>query len=128
MTADLHVLEPGIVVFRRPFTATIPIDEAELVDITFTPADTLFVLNDLGEGHFVWRYRGSTLRGEVFWDPDEPLASTDTVALVRPARTVWWVRVRNAAGQQGWIVGDYAKMATGGYMDEIERCTRTAKG
>jgi hypothetical protein len=122
LTADLHVLEPGIVVFRRAFRTTIPIDEAGLVDITFTPADTLFVLYDLGEGHFVWRYRGSTMRAEVFWDPYGPPASSDSLGLVRPAKTVWWVRVRNAAGEEGWIVGDYSKMATGGYMDEVERC------
>ena len=121
LTADLHVLEPGIVVFRRPFTTTIPIDEAGLVDITFMPADTLFVLNYMGEGAVVWRYRGSTMVGDMFWDPDPP-ASRDTFGLVRPGKTVWWVRVRNASGQEGWIVGDHAKMATGGYMDEIERC------
>ncbi len=122
LTADLHVLEPGIVVFRRPFTATLPIDEAGLVDITFTPADTLFVLNYLGEGEFVWRYRGSTMRGDMFWDPDAPPASSDRFGLVRPAKTVWWVRARNATGREGWIVGDDAKLATGGYMDEVERC------
>lgn len=126
-TADLHVLEPGVVVFRRPFTTTIPIDEAGLVDITFVPADTLFVLIDLGEGEVVWRYRGSTMRGEMFWANDPP-ASSDTFGLVRPAKTIWWVRVRKPPGQEGWIVGDYAKMATGGYMDEIERCLHTKKG
>lgn len=123
LTADLHVLEPGIVAFRRPFTTTIPIDEAGLVDITFSPADTLFVLNYLGEGAVVWRYRGSTMRGDMFW-ADRPPAARDTFGLVRPGKTVWWVRVRNTTGQEGWIVGDYDKMATGGYMDEIERCLR----
>jgi len=34
------------------------------------------------------------------------------------------VRVRNVAGTEGWIVFDYDKMATGGYMDEVERCSR----
>ena len=126
LTADLHVLEPGIVLFRRPFTTTVPIDESGLVDITFLPADTLFVLIDLGEGEVVWRYRGSTMRGEMFW-AHEPPASSDTFGLVRPAKTVWWVRVRNATGQEGWLVGDYQKMATGGYMDEIERCLHPTK-
>lgn len=124
LTADLHVLEPGIVAFRRPFTTTIPIDEAGLVDITFSPADTLFVLNYLGEGAVVWRYRGSTMVGDMFWGSDRPPAARDTFGLVRPGRTVWWVRVRNTTGQEGWIVGDYDKMATGGYMDENERCLR----
>jgi len=126
LTADVHVLEPGVVVFRRPYTTTIPADEAGLVDITFTPADTLFVLNYIGEGQVVWRFRGSTMRGDVFWDPDTPPTAADTMALVRAAKTLWWVRVRSA-GQEGWIVGDYQKMATGGYMDEIERCLHPAK-
>jgi hypothetical protein len=116
-----------MVVFRRPFTTTIPIDEAGLVDITFTPVDTLFVLNYIGEGRVVWRFRGSTMTGDMFWDPDEPPAPRDTVALIRPPKTIWWVRVRNVGEQEGWIVGDYAKMATGGYMDEVERCLRTTK-
>lgn len=124
LTADVHVLEPGVVVFRRPYTTTIPVDEAGLVDVTFTPADTLFVLNYIGEGTVVWRFRGSTMRGDMFWDPDEPPSPTDTFALVRPAKTVWWVRVRNVAGREGWIVGDYGRMATGGYMDEVERCSK----
>lgn len=122
LTADLHVLEPGILVFRRPFATTILLDEIGLVDLPFTPADTLFVLFDLGEGEVVWRYREGTMHGQMFWDPRRPLGSSDTVGLVRLARKVWWVRVRNGTGQEGWIVGDYYKMATGGYMDEIERC------
>jgi len=49
---------------------------------------------------------------------------TDTAVLVRRPNTTRWVHARNAAGQEGWIVFDYQKMATGGYMDEIERCLR----
>ncbi len=30
-------------------------------------------------------------------------------------------------GTEGWIVEDGDKMATGGYMDEIERCLHPAK-
>lgn len=125
LTGDVHVVEPGMVVFRHPYTATIAVDEAGVVDVRFTPADTLFVLNYYGEGVVTWRFRGSTIRGDVFWNEMDPPTPTDTFVLVRPARTVWWVRVRNATGQEGWIVGDYHKMATGGYMDEVERCLQT---
>ena len=130
LTADLHVLEPGIVVFGQSFTASLLEGELAGVEITFTPADTLFVLNDLGEGHVVWRYRGSTMVGEQFWGSESarPLTPGMTYALVRQPKTLWWVRVRNATGKEGWIVGDYRKMATGGYMDEIERCTQTRRG
>ena len=68
--------------------------------------------------------------GEQFWGSESarPLTPGMTYALVRPTKTLWWVRVRNTPGQEGWIVGDTRKMATGGYMDEIERCTQTRKG
>ncbi|SRR6266545_677322 len=131
LSADVHVDVPGMVVFRHPYS-TYVYEQGEPVDIRFTPADTLFVLNYIGEGAVVWWFRGQAIEANEFWgdDPDEPLAPnpTDTVALVRRTQTVWWVHVRNAAGKEGWIVGDYSKMATGGYMDEIERCLHTAKG
>ena len=128
VTGDVHVVESGMVVFRHPYTATIVVDEVGIVDVKFTPADTLFVLNYFGEGAVTWRFRGSTIRGDVFWNEMDPPAPADTFALVRPAKTVWWVRVSNAAGQEGWIVGDFYKMATGGYMDEVERCLHPKKG
>jgi hypothetical protein len=125
LNADVHVDVPGMVVFRRAFSTSLYEGDTP-VDLTFTPGDTLFVLNYIGEGARMWWFRGHPIEAFAFWDddPEEPLARNpaDSVALVRRTQTVWWVHVRNAAGKEGWIVGDYSKMATGGYMDEIERC------
>ena len=122
LTIDLHVEAPGMVVFRHPMSNTPEAEGNEVDSIAFTPADTLYLLNSHGEGYWVWWFRGQLGEGYQFWrDTKDP---ADTAVLVRPAKTIHWVRVRNAAGQEGWIVGDYQKMATGGYMDEIERCLR----
>jgi len=132
VTADVHVMVPGMVVFRD--TISSPVDErGEPIDsIRFTPADTLYLLNVRGEGYLVWWFRGQAADGYQFW-AGEPYGMrradpTDPAVVIRGPRSVWWVRVRNAAGREGWIVGDYHKMATGSYMDGIERCLHTAKG
>jgi len=110
LTIDLHVEVPGVVVFRHAMSNP-PGREGDQVDsIAFTPSDTLYLLNSLGEGDWVWWFRGQLGQGYEFW------GDTDTAVLVRRPKTIHWVRVRNAAGQEGWIVGDH--------MDEIERCLR----
>ena len=131
LTIDLHVEVPGMVVFRHPMSNTPEAEGNEVDSIAFTPADTLYVLNSHGEGYLVWWFRGQVLEGYQFWrdiDADELTKyPADTAVLVRRPTTIHWVRVRNAAGQEGWIVGDYQKMATGSYMNEIERCLHLAK-
>ena len=127
LTSDVHVLVPGMVVFRD--TISNAAGEANDVDsIRFTPADTLYTLNYEGEGYLTWWFRGQAAPGYQFWEdfssPKWAPKPTDRVALVRRQKAVTWVRVRNAAGTEGWIVEDGDKMATGGYMDEIERCLR----
>ena len=128
VTADVHVVVAGLVVFRD--TISNPGDEGgEPVDsIRFIPADTLYILNYLGEGYLVWWYRGQAVTGYQFWNDEHASGpySKDVVA-IRSAHSVWWVRVRNAAGKEGWIVGSLDRFATGGYMDEIERCLPPAK-
>lgn len=131
LTIDLHVEVPGMVVFRHAMSNS-PEREGDQVDsIAFTPADTLYLLNSHGEGYLVWWFRGQAAEGYQFWrDIDEDEVTkypADTAVLVRRPKTIPWVRARNAAGQEGWIVLDYQKMATGGYMDEIERCLHPAK-
>jgi len=132
LTIDLHVEVPGMVVFRHPMSNAPEAEGNEIDSIAFTPADTLYLLNSHGEGYLVWWFRGQPGEGYQFWrDIDEDEVTkypADTAVLVRRPKTIHWVRVRNAAGQEGWIVGDYRKMATGGYMDEIERCLHPAKG
>jgi len=131
LTSDVHVEIPGMVVFRD--TISNPgSDAVEIDSIRFTPADTLYTLNYEGEGYLTWWFRGHAASGYQFWEefssPKWAPKPSDPVALVRRQKAVTWVRVRNAAGTEGWIVLDYDKMATGGYMDEIGRCLHTAKG
>jgi hypothetical protein len=131
MTIDLHVEVAGMVVFRHPMSNTPEAEGNEVDSIAFTPADTLYLLNSHGEGYLVWLFRGQLGEGYQFWrdiDADEVAKyPADTAVLVRRPTTIHWVRARNAAGQEGWIVRDYRKMATGGYMDELDRCLHTAR-
>jgi len=124
VTADMHVVVPGMVVFRD--TISNAADEVNEVDsIRFTPADTLYILNYEGEGYLTWWFRGQAAHGYQFWNDEHASGpySNDIVA-IRSAQSVWWVRVRNAAGKEGWIVGSLDRFATGGYMDELDRCLR----
>src|SRR5882762_6095250 len=124
VTADVHVVVPGMVVFRD--TISNGADEVNEVDsIRFTPADTLYILNYEGEGYLTWWFRGQAAHGYQFWNDEHASGpySNDIVA-IRSAQSVWWVRVRNAAGKEGWIVGSLDRFATGGYMDELDRCLR----
>jgi hypothetical protein len=129
-SGDVHIERPGIVVFRH--TTTNSQSAGPQVDsILFTPRDTLFLLNDIGEGYVLWWFRNQVDTGYQFWrdngsDDFVPLPS-DTVAMVRKATVTWWVRVRNEAGQEGWIEHNYYTMATGGYMDEAERCISSGR-
>ena len=125
---DVHVEAPGIITFRD----TVINAEGEAFDvdsIRFIPADTLYILNYLGEGYLVWQYRGQRDTGYQFWNDSRGfVGGPQSVVVLQEAQSTSWVHVRNTAGREGWIVRDWRKMATGGYMDEIERCTQTAKG
>lgn len=127
LTIDLHVEAPGVVVFRHAMSNPPGREGDQVESIAFTPSDTLYLLNSLGEGDWVWWFRGQLGQGYEFWRDIDRDQVTDTAVLVRRPKTIRWVRTRNAAGQEGWIVGDYQKMATGGYMDQIERCLHPAR-
>lgn len=128
VTGDVHVDVPGMVVFRHPYSN--PGDEGgpPVDSIRFSPADTLYVLNGLSEGYLMWYYRGRADIGYQFWigPPFIPGEAEpgDTAIMIRPPHEVWWVRVRNAAGREGWVQYDHHKMARDDRMDERSRCLR----
>src|SRR5207237_2991953 len=62
---DVHVEVPGVVVFRYA-TANPPM-EVHDDSIRFTPADTLFLLNEFSEGYLNWWFRGRAGTGRQFW-------------------------------------------------------------
>ena len=132
LSGDVHVDVAGIVVFRHPYSN--PGDEGgpPVDSIRFLPTDTLYVLNSISEGYLMWYYRGRAETGYQFWNgppfiPGEAEPG-DTAVMIRPPQEVWWVRLRNAAGREGWVQYDYRKMARDDRMDELSRCVRTRKG
>lgn len=130
ITSDIHVEVPGMLVFRD--TTSQPIDERGMPGgyIRFTPADTVYLLNYIGEGYLVWWYRGRAVTGYQFWVDDRMSGRllTRSAVAVRSQKAVWWVRVRSTAGQDGWIIGDGDRLATDGSFDDVGRCLHPAKG
>jgi len=107
LAIDLHVDAPGMVVFRQAMSNP-PGREGEQIDsIAFTPSDTLYLLNSLGEGDWVWWFRGQLGQGYQFW---RDIHQEGPAVLVQRPKAIRWVRARNAAGQEGWIVYDYEKL------------------
>ena len=131
LKGDLHVEVPGLVVFRDTVSNP-PIEHEGDDSIQFTPVDTLYLLDDMSEGYLHWWYRGRAAVGYQFWydRPDKDLAPHPAapVALIRRTKSVWWVRVRNARGREGWVEYDWRKMARDDRMDELSRCLPTTKG
>jgi len=128
LRGDVHVDVPGIVIFSDTITYE-PKPWAPSPDtVRFGPADTLYLLNYLGEGYLVWWFRGRADTGQAFW-PTRAGPSRHPgrrAVLLRRTSEVWWVRVRNARGEEGWLVPTMATMsgAAPHYDDGPERCGR----
>jgi hypothetical protein len=108
VTGDVHVEVPGMVVLRDTLTY-VPEPGAQDT-VRFARSDTLYLLNYLGEGFLVWWLHGQADTGQMFWwawpEPDPDPAPR--AVLVRPTRALWWVRVRNKAGAEGWLVPGFS--------------------
>jgi hypothetical protein len=101
ITGVVVTLRAGRVQFRVP-------QDVSGLEGTFRvlPGETLYLLTYQGEGFTrVW-FKGrlySEVDGVSFLNAiceDDPRRCTGEV--VEPSETVWWVQVRNAAGQTGW--------------------------
>ena len=103
VTADMHVTQAGMVVFKRNVKI-----EGEGSRYFFTPADTLFPLMYGSEGGGLWYFRGKEAGGDFFFgngDPDDMGRYANRgYDLVRPIKSQWWVRVRAKDGREGWFV------------------------
>jgi hypothetical protein len=89
--------------------------------IRFTAADTLYLLNPLGEGYAMWWFRGRADTGYQFWTERPEIVPFDTAVQIRPTESTWWVQVRNAANLEGWI--KYAFDEVGGpYQNKSKAC------
>jgi hypothetical protein len=101
LTGNLHVERPGMIVFRDMVRVR---DGRDTITRVFTPADTLFTLYYEGEGFGKWYLHGREESAAWFFPYDRDSVSHDQkIHRVRKHRTVWWVRVRNAQGEEGWL-------------------------
>lgn len=78
------------------------------------PGDTLFLLDDLGEGIYnVWTGTRMIADGDFFVSPEDtvgvPTKYLRGVLRVTPIQR-WWVRVRLRDGAEGWIDMDEARV------------------
>lgn len=80
LSGDVHVETPGVVVFRDTVTFLPEVGGPALDTVAVRTTDTLYLLNELGEGLLVWWLNGRADTGQIFWgdnpfrelDPNEP--------------------------------------------------------
>lgn len=77
---------------------------------SFSPGDTVVVLDHVGEGHFnVW-HDGEVKEAEGFWvEGRQPVVAE----LLGRYATEWWVHVTTEDGRTGWIRADVAESIMG---------------
>ncbi len=69
--------------------------------------DDLFLLTYLGEGYYkVWH------KGKFF---ESPVDADEHFKIIKQAKSVWWVKIRNRKGQIGWTISD-------GNFDNQDQC------
>ena len=92
LTGDLQTLQLGFVMVLRPF---------QKQGKSFQPGDIFYILSYQAWDYLIWQ-RGQVLGVPAFWgtsgDPDRK-----TALLKAEPVMVWWVQVRNGAGQTGWL-------------------------
>ncbi len=108
LTGNIVIESPGIVAVTRPWRPE-PWNPGE--DI-FQPGDTLYFLNDMGEGFYGTWFKGEFLPAEAFWPwPNAPSHLEFAGTLVQNVQSVFWVQIRSANQAEGWVVVDYALLA-----------------
>jgi len=99
ITGDVHMIRPGIVVVMQPTN-------------NFSPGDTLYTPGYYGEGIMEVWCRDTLLDVEMFWNVDfadstnninNPKWSEYKGVLLSRALMVWWVRIRDRNGSEGWL-------------------------
>jgi len=114
-SGNVYVTRPGLVVADSSFTL--------YEGPTVAPGDTLYVLDDVGEGYVHAWYRGTVyeVSGE-HWNWGQPPgaygAGPSPARLLQPAVARWWAHVR-ADGREGWVDMDAAE---GGTIRGVDAC------
>lgn len=111
ISGDLQTLQLGFVMVLRPF---------QKQGKRFEPGDIFYILSYQAWDYLIWQ-RGQVLGVPAFWgtfggDPDR-----ETALLKAEPTMVWWVQVRNSAGQTGWIPLQLKRSADGmAVLEEID--------
>ena len=93
----------GVVVTTR--TGTVKVFRATTLgekQIKVSPGDELLLLHYQGEGYWKFWFRGH-IDAEQIADMDDQAPDSELdLRIVTHPLTVWWVKVRNSRGQEGW--------------------------
>jgi hypothetical protein len=120
VTGEVRVDRAGLVVFHD--TVTTWDDNQDTIHVG--PSDTLYLLNYIGEGVGVWWLHARADSGGLDWWYGSKKGDPQPGVLVHKAKEVWWVRVRNRAGKEGWVVPSYSTMSGSAahYDNGVDRC------
>jgi hypothetical protein len=101
ITGNVHMVRVGRVVVDRSLPGNWVEDDSLPAP---APGDTVYVLNYQGEGYRQYWYRGRTGSGPEFWEPESRHDSLPPPArLIQKPISRWWVQVKVANGQEGWL-------------------------
>lgn len=107
-TGNMWIQRPGLVRITKAVELGSPVDDGTAPALTLSPGDTLAVLTRLGEGWYhVWR-EDAVYLVKVCWTRNVDPTSAQSQAcgiLIDECDCQWWIRVRNNAGDVGWIRG-----------------------
>lgn len=92
LSGDLQTLQLGFVMVLKTF---------QKQGKRFEPGDIFYIVSYQAWDFLIWQ-KGQVLGVPAFWgtsgDPDR-----ETALLKAEPVMVWWVKVKNAAGQTGWV-------------------------
>jgi hypothetical protein len=85
----------GVAVVRRRTT----IGERK---VSVAPGESLDLLHYMGEGYWKFWLRGEVDQGEVAGKAEACTGSRCDVQVEQEPETVWWAKIRDARGREGW--------------------------
>jgi hypothetical protein len=91
----------GVVIASRLGTARAKADGTIFESGVPVKKGTVTVLHYVGEGHWQIWINGITDTWEIDESTEAPF-SYQTLRMVSPPKTTWWVQIRNGKGQVGW--------------------------
>jgi hypothetical protein len=124
VTGEVRVARAGLVVFHDTLTHIAEAGDENQDTFHVGPSDTLYVLNYIGEGVGVWWLHAQADTGVLGWWGGTKKSGPEPGILVRKTKEVWWVRVRNRAGKEGWVMPSYRTMSGSAahYDNGVDRC------